>query len=132
MRLATAIENRPRTRSTVRAGSPQRTARQGSQSQPGIFERPCSIWPRFGLIFERRFRQPLGGPLLVVGCAPLTAAPYAIANNLPYNLVTSFDLSDSNVAQETSTFFFFTNGGQFSNQTVLLAWSFQFIQPTIR
>ena len=62
---------------------------------------------------------------------PLTAAPYAIANNLPYNLVTSFDLSDSNVAQETSTFFFFSNGGQFSNQTVLLAWSFQFIQPTI-
>ena len=62
---------------------------------------------------------------------PLTAAPYAIANNLPYNLVTSFDLSDSNVDQETSTFFFFTNGGQFSNQSVLLAWSFQFIQPTI-
>jgi hypothetical protein len=62
---------------------------------------------------------------------PLTAAPYAIANNLPYNLVTSFDLSDSNVAQETSTFFFFINGGKFSNQTVLLAWSFQFIQPTI-
>ena len=62
---------------------------------------------------------------------PLTAVPYAIANNLPYNLVTSFDLSDSNVAQETSTFFFFNSGGQFSNQRVLLAWSFQFIQPTI-
>ena len=25
---------------------------------------------------------------------PLTAEPYAIANNLPYNLVTSFELSD--------------------------------------
>ena len=62
---------------------------------------------------------------------PLTAVPYAIANNLPYNLVTSFDLSDNNVGQETSTFFFFINGGQFSNQSVLLAWSFQFIQPTI-
>jgi hypothetical protein len=62
---------------------------------------------------------------------PLTAVPYAIANNLPYNLVTSFDLSDNNVDQETSTFFFFSNGGQFSNQNVLLAWSFQFIQPTI-
>jgi hypothetical protein len=62
---------------------------------------------------------------------PLTAVPYAIANNLPYHLVTSFDLSDSNVGQETSTFFFFINGGQFSNQRVLLAWSFQFIQPTI-
>src|ERR1019366_8802423 len=62
---------------------------------------------------------------------PLTAVPYAIANNLHYNVVTSFDLSDNNVDQETSTFFFFSNGGQFSNQTVLLAWSFQFIQPTI-
>ena len=65
---------------------------------------------------------------------PLTAVPYAIANNLPYNLVTSFDLSDGNdstVGQETSTFFFFNKGGQFSNQSVLLAWSFQFIQPTI-
>jgi hypothetical protein len=62
---------------------------------------------------------------------PLTAVPYAIANNLPYNVVTSFDLSDSTVDQETSTFFFFVNGGHFSNQRVLLAWSFQFIQPTI-
>ncbi len=63
---------------------------------------------------------------------PLTAVPYAIANNLPYNLVTCFDLSDPQVAQKTSTFFFNVNGGQqFSNQNVLLAWSYQFIQPTI-
>ena len=61
---------------------------------------------------------------------PLTAIPYAIANNLPYNLVTSFDLSDPQVAGKTSTFFF--SGGQFSNQKVLLAWSFQFVQPTIK
>jgi hypothetical protein len=61
----------------------------------------------------------------------LTPEPYAIANELPYNLVTSFQLTDSNVDQETSTFFFFINGGQFSNQSVLVAWSFQFIQPTI-
>ncbi len=61
---------------------------------------------------------------------PLTAIPYAIANNLPYNLVTSFDLSDPQVAEKTSTFFF--SGGQFSNQKVLLAWSFQFVQPTIK
>jgi len=60
---------------------------------------------------------------------PLTAVPYAIANNLPYNLVTSFDLSDPQIYEKTSTFFF--NGGQFSNQNVLLAWSYQFIQPTI-
>ncbi len=60
---------------------------------------------------------------------PLTAVPYAIANNVPYNLVTGFDLSDTQVAGKTSALFF--NGGQFSNQKVLLAWSYQFIQPTI-
>ncbi len=60
---------------------------------------------------------------------PMTAAPYAIANGVPYSLVTSFELSDSQVYQKTDTLFF--NGGQFSNQNVLLAWSFQFIQPTI-
>ncbi|MDR3747297.1 MAG: hypothetical protein P4M04_03935 [Acidobacteriota bacterium] len=56
----------------------------------------------------------------------LTAEPYAIANNLPYNLVSSFQISDT---QATSDFFF--NGGTLSNQTVLVAWAFQFIQPTI-
>ncbi|HXZ87856.1 MAG TPA: hypothetical protein VEF07_04755 [Candidatus Binataceae bacterium] len=62
------------------------------------------------------------------GVAPsLTVEPYAIANNLPFDLAASFDVSDSNSA---SNFFFFTNptGPDFSNQTVLLAWSFQFIQ----
>jgi hypothetical protein len=60
----------------------------------------------------------------------LTAEPYAIANNLPYNLVTSFEVSDPQAAaQPTSDLFF--NGGKFSNQTVLLAWAYQFIKPTI-
>jgi len=60
----------------------------------------------------------------------LTAVPYAIANNLPYNLVTSFDLSDPQAnAQPTSDFFF--TGGKFSNQKVLVAWAYQFIQPAI-
>jgi hypothetical protein len=59
----------------------------------------------------------------------LTVGPYAIANNLPYGLAASFDGSS---AVSTSNFFF-TNltGGNFSNQTVLLAWSYQFIQPMI-
>ncbi len=62
----------------------------------------------------------------------LTAEPYAIANNLPYKLVTSFEVSDPQAAaQPTSDFFFFIDGGKFSNQTVLVAWAFQFIQPTI-
>ena len=60
---------------------------------------------------------------------PLTAEPYAIANNLPYNLVASFLISDQNAPQQTSDFFF--TGGTFSNQRVLLAWSYQYIQPTV-
>ena len=60
----------------------------------------------------------------------LTAEPYAIANNLPYNLVTSFELSDPQAnAQPTAALFF--NGGKFSNQKVLVAWAYQFIQPAI-
>jgi hypothetical protein len=61
------------------------------------------------------------------GVAPsLTAEPYAIANNLPFGLAASFLASST---QSTSNFFF--TGDQFSNQTVLLAWSYQFIQPTV-
>jgi hypothetical protein len=59
----------------------------------------------------------------------LTAEPYAIANSLPYDLVTSFQISDSNSGNLASTFFF--NDGQFSNRTVLLAWHFQQIAPTV-
>ena len=60
----------------------------------------------------------------------LTAAPYAIANKLPYHLVTSFELSSPAAnALPTSNFFF--TGGKFSHQRMLVAWSFQFIQPAI-
>jgi hypothetical protein len=50
----------------------------------------------------------------------LTAEPYAIASNLPYSLVSSFLLTDGNASQEASEYFF--QGGQFSNQTILVAW----------
>ncbi|MGB8412505.1 MAG: hypothetical protein WCE23_06735 [Candidatus Binatus sp.] len=65
------------------------------------------------------------------GVAPsLTAEPYAIANSLPYGLAASFVLSLAPIsARETDTFFFY--GPQFSSQTVLLAWSYQFIQPMV-
>jgi hypothetical protein len=64
------------------------------------------------------------------GVAPaLTVEPYAIANNLPYNLVTGFELSDPNAAQLTSNFFFI--GGLFSNQKVLLGWSYQQIAQIV-
>lgn len=59
----------------------------------------------------------------------MTVEPYAIANDLPYHLVTSFQLTDSNVAAETSSFFF-TNG-TFSNQKILLGWSYVQIDSTV-
>jgi hypothetical protein len=64
------------------------------------------------------------------GVAPaLTVEPYAIANNLPLQLVASFELSDPNAAQLTSNFFFI--GGTFSNQKVLLGWSYVQIAQTV-
>ncbi len=59
----------------------------------------------------------------------LTVQPYAIANDLPYYLVSSFGLIDANSPQLTSNFFF--NGGQFSNHTVLLAWEHDHFPPTV-
>lgn len=50
----------------------------------------------------------------------LTAAPYAIASKLPYTLVSSFLLTDTNGPQEASDYFF--QGSQFDNQTILVAW----------
>ena len=62
----------------------------------------------------------------------LTVEPYAIANNLPYGLAASFDLFSSPLdvqLQQAVDFFFFD--GQFSNQTVLMAWEHAHIPPTI-
>jgi hypothetical protein len=50
----------------------------------------------------------------------LTVLPYAIANNLPYYLVSDFGIAAQNSPQLTSEFFF--NGGNFTGQSVLLAW----------
>ena len=50
----------------------------------------------------------------------MTAEPYAIAENLPYSLVSSFLLTDKNGPQEASAYFF--QGGQFTNRTILVAW----------
>lgn len=52
--------------------------------------------------------------------APLTAEPYAIANNLPYNLAAGFEALYSNGPESAADFFF--QGGTFSNQKVLVAW----------
>jgi len=61
--------------------------------------------------------------------AALTVEPYAIANSLPYHLVSNFELVPSNSPQLTSEFFF--NGGTFSNQKVLMAWEHLHIPLTV-
>ena len=61
-----------------------------------------------------------------------TVLPYAIANNLPYNLAASFELGAQNppaLATEASNFFFF--GGQFNNRSVLVGWEHDHIAPTV-
>jgi hypothetical protein len=62
----------------------------------------------------------------------LTVEPYAIANGLPYGLAASFELIAQNPPQlaTVASSFFFT-GGQFTNQTVLLAWEHDHIPPTV-
>jgi len=63
----------------------------------------------------------------------LTVWPYAVANNLPYSLVSSISIitkaTDPATAQASSDYFF--TGGKFSNQTVLLAWESGHIRPLI-
>jgi len=62
----------------------------------------------------------------------LTVLPYAIANNLPFNLVSSFNIglaTDQEVAKKTSDFFF--TGGALSGQTVLVAWEHEHFPPLL-
>lgn len=61
-----------------------------------------------------------------------TVLPYAIANNLPYNLAASFEMFAQNppaLATDAANFFFF--GGQFTNQSVLVGWEHDHIAPTV-
>lgn len=68
----------------------------------------------------------------------LTILPFAIGDNLPYHLVSTFQLNDDplnpdptaiDVATKTSNFFF--TDGQFSNKTILLAWESGHIRPLL-
>jgi len=52
----------------------------------------------------------------------LTVQPFAINNNLPYNLVSAIDVSASNAAQLISNFFF--TGDNFSNHKLLVGWTY--------
>ena len=59
----------------------------------------------------------------------LTAWPYAIANNLPYYLVSEFEIFDPGSPAATVQYFFFDP--KFSGQTILLAWEHAHFPPII-
>lgn len=59
----------------------------------------------------------------------LTVEPYAIANSLPFHLVSGLELFDPTSPQTTSAYFFF--GGRFSNRTILLAWEHNHFPPIV-
>jgi hypothetical protein len=59
----------------------------------------------------------------------LTAWPYAIANNLPYYLVSEFEIFDPSSPAATVRYFFFDP--KFSGQTILLAWEHAHFPPII-
>jgi hypothetical protein len=64
--------------------------------------------------------------------AALTAAPYAIANNLPFNLAAGIPVFAQNPPQlSTLAAKFFFTGGQFSNQATLAAWEHLHIPTTV-
>lgn len=59
----------------------------------------------------------------------LTVAPYAIANNLPYYLVSGFQLFDPDSPAATIQYFFYNP--RFSGKTILLAWEHAHFPPII-
>jgi hypothetical protein len=62
----------------------------------------------------------------------LTAEPYAIANNLPFNLAASVAVFTQNApALSTLASNYFFIGSKFSNQTILAAWEHDHIPPTV-
>jgi hypothetical protein len=61
----------------------------------------------------------------------LTVEPYAIANNLPYNLAASVAVFSENGALAPLASNYFFTKGTFSNQTLLVAWEHEHIPPTI-
>ena len=57
----------------------------------------------------------------------MTVQPCAIANNLPYHLVSDFEVFAKDSLQLTNKYFFFDP--RFSHQTVLLAWEHDHFPP---
>jgi hypothetical protein len=60
----------------------------------------------------------------------LTAEPYAIANNIPFQLVSDFELGDLLTVDKNTIEFFFKNP-QFSNHKILLTWEHEHFPPFV-
>jgi hypothetical protein len=60
----------------------------------------------------------------------LTAEPYAIANDLPFHLVSGFELYDVSTVTANTIHFFF-DSPQFTNHKVLLAWEHEHFPPLV-
>jgi hypothetical protein len=82
---------------------------------------PAQIIPSFGSP-SSKYRWSYVRP-------SMTVEPYAIANNLPYYLVSEFEIFDPTSAKLSVAYFF--NGDAFSNQTVLLAWEHNHLPPLV-
>jgi len=92
------------------------------------------------LVYSIDPAQDLPGSTSVVGDSysyvrtNTTVLPYAIANNLPYNVAASFEMLAQSppqqpLATQASNFFF--TGGTFSNQALLVGWEHDHIPPTV-
>jgi hypothetical protein len=78
------------------------------------------------------FQAGVGNSNLSYVRPSLTVEPYAIANNLPFNLAASVAVFTQNAPQlSTLASDYFFIGGQFSNQTILAAWEHDHIPPTV-
>ena len=90
---------------------------------------PDQVWSGDPAQYSQGTTDVAGDDYWSIVVPAMTVEPYAIANDLPYHLVTSFQLTDTNVATETSDFFF--TGGALSNHKLLLGWSYVQIDSTV-
>ncbi|HTP26222.1 MAG TPA: hypothetical protein VMK12_11245 [Anaeromyxobacteraceae bacterium] len=83
---------------------------------------PDQVWSGDPAAFSVGTVSNLGEHYWSAVAPALTVAPYAIANDLPFHLASSLDLSSPSLPQDTRDFFF--TGGAFSNHKVLLGWMY--------
>lgn len=83
---------------------------------------PDQVWSLDPAQFNQGTATPTGLDFWSSVGPPMTVEPYAIANGLPYDLVTGFQISAPDSAQSTSDFFF--TGGRFSGHKVLVGWMY--------